>query len=141
MVADDRVRSKLFVNQRNADSGYRVWNDLAGFSFVKEYDDIKNAGGDLQGLMGDDRLVVVSTRKIEDMGNAAKSLGIRSTMSFTSVSDVDSGLELCGIGWQESGRGDVFLSVAVLFGVAAGNQGGAPGSMTDQAGCRITTNP
>jgi len=34
-----------------------VWNDLAGFSFVKEYDDIKNAGGDLQGLMGDDRLV------------------------------------------------------------------------------------
>jgi len=73
------------------------------------------------------------------MTATARELGIPVLMEFYPVRDDESGLELCGIVWQESGVGDVFLSVAILFGVGVGNQGGAAGSITDNAGCLIRT--
>ena len=63
--------------------------------------------------------------------------GIRKAMEFWPLRDEESGIELCGIGCQEAGTGDVYASVAILFGTGVGNQGGAPGTMTDNAGCRV----
>ena len=60
-------------------------------------------------------------------------------MEFYSTKDEESGVELYGIAWQEQGTADVYLGVAILFGVGAGNQGGTNGSMTDNAGCLIGT--
>jgi hypothetical protein len=137
--ADDRVRSELYYGQRNGGEGYRVWRNLAGFQWVREYDDVKGFGNNLGGLMGDNRLACVSVRKIQDMDNVAEELGVPKVMEFIPLKDQESGLELCGIAWQEQGTGDAFLSAAILFGVGAGNQGGAAGTMTDNAGCLILT--
>ena len=49
----------------------------------------------------------------------------------------ETGLELCGITWQEGGTGDTYVSAALLFGVSVGNGGGAAGAMTDYAGTLI----
>lgn len=137
---DDRVRSELFYGQKNGEQGFRIWKNLAGFQWVKEYPDIANAGNKLIGLMGDHRLAAVSVRKIQDTENIAEELGIPKVMEFYPIKDDEgSGLELTGVTWQEQGTGDTFLSVAILFGVGAGNQGGAAGSITDNAGCLIQT--
>jgi hypothetical protein len=76
-------------------------------------------------------------RKIENANNIAEELGIRKVVDFTPIKDSDSGLELTGITWMEQGTGDVFLSAAILFGIACGNQGGAAGSLTDAAGLNL----
>lgn len=99
----------------------------------------EECGANLGGLAGDHRLAVVAVRKIHDMADAAKSLGIRKTMEVYPLRDDETGLELSGIAWQEAGTGVVYLSAAVLFGVGVGNQGGAAGTKTDYAGCLIRT--
>lgn len=136
--SDDRVRSNLFYGQLNGDNGYRAWKNLGGFQWVREYPDIINSGNNIGGIICDPRFALVAVRKIRDMEQAARSLGIRQMMKFYPLRDEDSGLELCGIAWQEAGTGDVYLSVAILYGVHCGTGGGAPGSLTDDAGCLIT---
>jgi hypothetical protein len=100
---------------------------------------VVNAGNQVAGIMGDHRLAAVSVRKIEDMTETPEALGIRKVMEFYPLEDSESKLQLCGISWQESGTGDALVSCAILFGVGVGNQGGAPGPMTDNAGCLIHT--
>jgi len=135
---DDRTRSKLIADQRNGSQGLRVWRNIGGFNWIREYPDVINAGNNLAGIMMDPRFALVAVRKIEDMANAAESLGVPSVMNFYPLRDTDTGLEICGITWQDAGTGDQYITAAILFGVAVGNQGGAPGSMTDDAGCLIT---
>ena len=89
------------------------------------------------GIVGDSRLAAVAVRKLEDMNETAKARGIPRVMEFTSVKDDESGLELCGITWQEGGTGDVYLSAAILFGVGCGKQGTGAGAMTDNAGFKL----
>ncbi len=136
---DDRVRSSLFYGKLNGENGYRVWKNIGGFQWLREYPDVINAGNNLGGVFGDHRLAVVSVRKIEDMENAAKSFGIREVMRFYPMRDEQTGLELCGISFQEAGTGQVHLSVALLFGVGVGNQFGSPGTKTDNAGLLVQT--
>ncbi len=72
------------------------------------------------------------------MESAAQSLGLKHpTMTFYPLRDSESGLELSGMSWQEGGTGDIYLRAAILFGTTVGNGGGAPGSMTDNAGWLI----
>jgi hypothetical protein len=136
---DYRTRSKLFYNQKNAAEGFRRWVNLAGFSWVREYPDVVNAGNQLAGIVGDHRLAAVSVRQITDMENTAKSLGIYEVIRFYPLEDPDSKLQLTGISFQEGGTGDIILSVAILFGVHVGNGGGAAGSITDNAGLKLVT--
>ena len=134
---DDRVRSKLFYDERCATEGFRRWVNIAGFSTLREYPDVSLAGNQVAGIVGDSRLAAVAVRKIEDMSATAKALGIPTVMEFHGLKDEQSGLELCGVGWQEGGTGDVYLSAAILFGIGCGNQGGAAGTMTDNAGLKL----
>ena len=99
----------------------------------------KKSRGQIELAAGDRRLAAVAVRKIRDMSATAKALGIPIMMDFHPAKDAQSGLELTGIVWQESGTGDTYLSVAILFGVGVGNQGAGAGSMTDHAGCLIRT--
>src|ERR1035437_2465248 len=135
--ADDRTRSKLFYDERCASEGFRRWVNVAGFSSLREYPDVTLAGNNVAGIVGDSRLASVIVRRIEDMTDTARALGIPRVMDFHGLRDEESGLELCGISWQEGGTGDVFLSAAILFGITAGNQGGAAGSLTDAAGLKL----
>lgn len=75
-----------------------------------------------------------------DFSNVAGDLGIPKVMEFYPLKDEHSGLELLGVGWQEKGTGDVYVSAAILFGVGIGNQNGTPGSKTDNAELLIRTN-
>jgi hypothetical protein len=131
------VRNTQFYGQKNGEAGLRRWTTLAGFSWVREYPDIANAGNRVVGLMGDSRLVAVSIRKLHETNNVAEQLGTPKSMEFFPLTDPQSGLELTGVVWQEAGTGDVFLSVAMLFGASVGNGNGLPGTRTDYAGCLI----
>jgi hypothetical protein len=132
---DDRVRSSLFYGALNGDQGYRIWRNLAGFGFIREYPDLF-AGGNLDGFCGDARAIAVATRR-PDYSNVADELGVPKVMEFYPLEDGESGVFMTGATWQEAGTGDVYLAAGVLFGVGAGKQGGAAAAITDNAGLRI----
>lgn len=135
--ADDRVKSSLFYNALNANEGYRVWRNLAGFSWVREYPDMPTAGN-LIGFAGDKRSHVVAVRPI-DFSNAADMLGIPKVMQFYPVVDELTGISATGAAWQEAGTGDVYVSLGILFGIGSGQQNTGAGLITDNAGLRIVT--
>lgn len=135
---DDRVKSSLFYGALNGDEGYRMYRNLAGFTWAKEYPDLSLVGNNVSAVFSDPRGIVVATRK-PDYANVAKDLGCPEIMRFFPLSDPGSGLNATGVMWQEIGTGDVIVSVAILFGASVGNQGGAAGSITDNAGVIVTT--
>lgn len=134
---DDRVRSELFYGQRNGEQGIRVWKDVAGFSRIQEFPDYPGVRG---GLALDRRLVCMSVRKIPDDSEIVKALNIPKVMSVIPIDDKVTGLSMRFTTYQKQNTGDVIASAAILFGLGIGNQGGAPGTMTDLAGCLIRTN-
>jgi hypothetical protein len=139
--SDDRVRSELFYGQKNGEQGIRVWRNIAGFQWVREYSDIFGGVNSIGGVVGDHRLAVVAVRKIQDMNDIVSQLGIPKVMEFYPLTDKESGLEVTGVAWQESGTGDMFISATLLFGTGVGNQGGAAGTMTDNAGLLLKVTP
>jgi hypothetical protein len=136
LANDDRTRSELFYGQLNGDKGYREWRNLAGFKWIKEYPDVTADIGPYIALCGDRRAICLAVRR-PDFSNAADELGVPKIMDFYPIEDPETKLPLLGVAWQEVGTGDVYVSAAILFGVGAGNQGGAPGSITDNAGLLI----
>jgi hypothetical protein len=135
--SDDRVRSSLFYGSLNGDRGYRLWNNIAGFGKIQEYPDMY-AANNLIGYGGDKRGICVATRQL-DFSNAADKLGVPKVMEFYPMHDETSGLNLTGAAWQEAGTGDVYVALGLLFGIGAGKQGGANGTITDNAGVRYVT--
>lgn len=133
--SDDRVRSSLFYGALNGDQGYRVWNNLAGLSRIREYPDMYSQNG-LLGFAGDSRAIAIATRQV-DFSNAADALNIPKVMEFYPMTDSESTVTMTGAAWQEVGTGNVYVAAGVLFGIGAGKQGGANGSITDNAGVRI----
>lgn len=129
---DGRVQSSLFYGILNGDVGYRVFKNLSGFQTVWEYPDMPTTGN-LEAFFGDKRSIVIANRRV-DFSNAAQELGVNQIMQFYPISDPSTGLEMTGVAWQQPGTGDVYVSAAVLYGVAAGAQGGAANAITDQAG-------
>lgn len=138
---DDRVRSELFWGQRNNSEGLRVFTDLGGFKTVREYPDLFPGVGAIGGIAGDHRLAVVAVRKLQDMNNIVEQLGIPKVMEWFPIRDESSGLELTGVAWQESGTSDLYLSIGLLWGCGTGSQGGAAGTMTDNAGLLLRVSP
>jgi hypothetical protein len=137
LEADDRVKSALFYKQLNGDYGLRRWKNLAGFSNIWEYPALQTTGN-LCAFFGDRRAILFASRPVQ-FSNAAEELGVPQVMEFREVRDPESGLTLRGVLLQEVGIGDVYVSCALLFGVTAGSQGGAPGAITDAAGLRVTS--
>lgn len=135
---DDRVKSSLFYGALNGNEGFRMFRNIAGFTWAKEYPDLSLIGNNVSAFFADPRAIVVATRK-PDFSNAAAQLGCPEVMRFFPMSDPESGINATGVMWQEPGTGDVIVSVGILFGLGAGNQGGAAGTVTDNAGTVVTT--
>lgn len=135
---DDRVKSSLFYGALNGDEGYRVFRKISGFSWIREYPDLSLIGNNISAFFADPRAIAVATRR-PDFSNAAAQLGCPEVMRFFPLSDPLSGINAVGVMWQEPGTGDVIVSVGILFGIGAGNQGGAAGTITDNAGVVVTT--
>jgi hypothetical protein len=137
LEGDDRVKSSLFYGQLNGAEGYRRWKNLAGNSWIREYPELPTLlGSGYNGFFGDRRAITIACRR-PDFSNAADELQVPRVMEFYPLEDSESGLYMTGVAWQEVGTGDVYVSAAILFGVSCGNQGGAPGAITDSAGLLI----
>lgn len=137
LQADQRVGSSLFYNQLNGDNPIRHYKNLAGFKNVYEYPDYPAAGNG-QGYFGDSRGVVIASRGV-DYSNAADLLRVPKVVETVPMQDDETGFPFTAVGYQKYGTGDVTFSLAVLFGIGAGNQGGAADTKTDPAGVRFVT--
>ena len=137
LQADQRVGSSLFYNMLNGGNALRRYTSLAGFQNIYEYPDMY-AGGNLRGYVGDRRGVVIAVRAI-DYSNAADILRVPKVMETVPMIDDETGMPFTGVGYQKQGTGDVYFTVGLLFGVAAGSQGGAADAITDKAGVRIVS--
>lgn len=135
---DDRVKSSLFYGALNGDEGYRMYRNLAGLTWAQEYPDLSLVGNNITAIAADPRAIVVATRKM-DFSNAAAQLGCPEVMRFFPLSEPESGLNATGVMWQEPGTGDVIVSVGILWGIGAGNQGTGNGNITDNAAVVITS--
>ena len=137
IAADPKTGSSLFYDQvEGGDSSIRRWKDLCGFKEVIEYPEMPDNGENLNAFFFDPRAFLFAQRSIR-FNNAAKELGIDPEIMKTwSVKDATTGLILDAVGWQQPGTGDVYVAICLLFGLAAGCQGGSPGTLTDLAGLR-----
>jgi hypothetical protein len=129
---DQRIASRDYYSQLNGGNAYRTFTNVAGFSNIWEYPDLPTAEN-LEAFYGDRRAIVVASR-LPDVQDAASSLGIPSIAKFETITDPETGLSLLGISWQKAGTFDVITTIAALYGIAAGAQGGAADSITDKAG-------
>lgn len=87
----------------------------------------------------DPRAIVIVTALPDHNFDLAAELGIPQVMKTEVVTDEESGLSFMGLMWQQQGTGDIYLTVAVLYGVAAGKQLGAAAAICDKAGHLVIT--
>ena len=138
LQADPRIGSSLFYQQLNGDQGYRTFKRVSGFGNIFEYPDFPTAGN-LTGFFGDRRSLVVAVRALDFAQVKPSDLGIPENMSITQMQDPGTGMPFTAAGYQKYGTGDIIFALAILFGVGAGNQGGAADTITDRAGCRLVS--
>ena len=93
----------------------------------------------LSSFFGTPESIVVATRVPKNTEEIARAAGIPTVAAFETKTDPDTGLTLMGIKWMKSGPMDIYVTVAVMYGAVAGNQGGATGALTDYAGHRVIT--
>jgi len=129
------TRSNLFYGQLNGEQGFdvgRIWPGALGFRVSGHRERCRP----YIGFFGDRRSITVATRR-PDFANAPKN-GCSAIMDFFyPMQDDESGLFILGVAWQEVGTGDVYVSAADFVRASAGNQAGAPGSGTDNAGLLV----
>lgn len=126
-----------YYGQLNGGQGFRVWRDVAGFRLILEYPDLPSTGN-ISAVFGDRRAFGIAMRSIR-FSNAAEELGVPTVMDFYNLQDPETKMPFTGVAYQLPGTGDVIVSAAALYGVCAGNQGGAPGAKADNAALLIKT--
>ena len=138
LQGDQRIGSSLFYQQLNGDQGYRTFKRVSGFNNIFEYPDFPTAGN-ITGFFGDRRSLVVAVRALDFAQVKASDLGIPENMAIFPMQDPATGLPFTAAGYQKYGTGDIIFALAILFGVGAGNQGGAGDTITDRAGVRLVS--
>lgn len=136
---DARLSSRDYHGQMRQANGYGELQNVAGFERVWEYPDLRTAAGEsINGFFGGRNAVAIASRVPSDPSQLAASIGIPAIAKFETVTDPNSGLTLLGIQWMKAGVFDIYLTVALIWGVAAGKQGGTAGTKCDKAGYRVT---
>lgn len=138
LFGDSRLTSKEFAGQTQGGNGYLWFKNVAGFENIVEYPGLPSTGN-RSGVFGDRRAVAIATRVPDRSSKVAAQYGIPSVGAFETVSDPETGLTLLGIKWQAPGTFDVRLTMAILYGVVVGAQGGSAGDIADKAGLRLIT--
>lgn len=141
--ADPRIASGDYYGQQTGGSALGVLSRVAGFGSIFEYPELPDNGEGLNGVFLDPRAIAIMTGIPDDIDKVASDLGIPKIASFEEVSDPESGLTLLCIKWMEPGTFDVKVTLALVWGVAAGKQiaGNAAGELTDYAGHRVVEAP
>lgn len=136
---DARISSGDYYGQRRGGEAYGRLQNVAGFSNIFEYPDMPANSENLSSFFGDRRSIVMASRIPTDMEALATRLGVPKIAKMEPVSDPDSGLTFMAITWQKSGTFDLYTTLAWIYGISAGSQGGSAGDLTDYAGHRVVT--
>lgn len=91
----------------------------------------------LTGFFFEDRAFALKTGVPSHSTEIAAELGIPQTHRVQTVQDPETMIAVMAIMWQQSGKLDIFATVAALWGSAVGAQAGAAGTVTDKAGLRL----
>lgn len=134
--SDPLITSGDYYGQRSQAQGYLEWSNLAGFTKIMEYTDLPTTAN-MTGLFFDPRCIAVRTAVPQNAFALAASLGIPSIASATTQQDPETGITLLAIQHMQPGKLDLFLTLALLYGSAAGKQNGSAGTITDKAGVRL----
>lgn len=138
LEADSRIASGDYHGQQRTSNAYGQLTNVSGFGKIYEYPDLQTAAGEnINAFFGHPSAVAVVSRVPSDPSQLAASIGIPSIAAFNTLTDPDSGLTLLGIQWMKAGLFDIYLTVSLLYGAAAGKQGGSAGTITDKAGYRV----
>lgn len=139
LEADARIASGDYHGQQRTSNAYGVLRNVAGFENIWEYPDLQTAAGEnINAFLSGRGSVCIASRVPNDPSELAASIGVPKIANFTPVTDSDSGLTLLGIEWMHAGTFDIWLTVALIWGVTAGKNGGSAGTITDKAGYRVT---
>lgn len=137
--ADSRIASKDYYGQQTGREAYLHLKGCSGFNDIWEYPDLPANAQNLSGFFFDSRAITVATRIPDNSVEYAQSIGIPQVAATEIVTDPDTGLSLLGIKWMNAPTLDSFCTVALIYGVTAGAQGGSAGDLTDYAGYRVKT--
>lgn len=139
LETDARIASGDYHGQQRTANAYGRLSNVSGFGNIWEYPDLQTAAGEsINAFFAARNAVCIASRVPSDPASAAAAMGVPSIASFDTVTDTDSGLTLLGIKWMAAGTFDVWLTVALIWGVTAGKNGGSAGAINDKAGYRIT---
>lgn len=139
LESDPRISSGDYHGQRRTSNAYGVLQGVSGFDNVWEYPDFPSNSQNQSGFFGSKNSAIIATRVPADPTNVAIAAGIPAIAKFETVTDPDSGLTFLGIQWMKAGLFDVYVTIAALYGIKAGSQGGAANAITDKAGVRLVT--
>jgi hypothetical protein len=137
--ADARIASRDYKGAMLEAGPVGVFRGVQGFREIYEYADLGANGENLSGFFFDPRAVVVATGLPSDSTDLAASLGIPAIASTEVLTDPSSGLSMLGIMHMAPGKLDIYMSIALVYGVAAGKQTGSSGTICDYAGHRVKT--
>lgn len=95
----------------------------------------------MSGFFGTREAIAIKTGIPQDSISAAKAFGIPVPVADAIVTDPDSGLSMISYKWFAPGTMDAYVTLAFLYGAAAGKQAGstAAGSLLDKAGHILRT--
>lgn len=139
LEADARIASGDYHGQKRGGNAYGRLQNVSGFEDIFEYPSLTGTSANLSGFFGDRRSIVMASRIPRDMEVLASRLGVPKIAKFEPVSDPDTGLTFMAITWQKSGTFDLYTTLAWIYGISAGSQGGSAGDLTDYAGHRLVT--
>lgn len=139
LSGDTRIASGDYHGQRISEEALGLLKSIQGFANIHEYPDLPDNAENLSAFFGTPESIVVATRLPKDVEKIAAQANIPQIASFDTLTDEDTGLSLLGIKWIEAGTFNVYTTVTLMFGAAAGKQGGNDDSLLDNAGHRIVT--
>lgn len=139
--SDTRIISRDVYGQATGGLPLGHLKNVKGFSDIWEYPGLPTNGENLTGVFFDPRAVALVTGLPNHNFDLARELGLPQVMRDEVLTDPDTGLSFMGLLWQEQGTGDIYMTVTLLFGAAAGKllDGNAAGIATDYAGHRLVT--
>tara|TARA_R110001632_G_scaffold37851_1_gene95509 strand:+ start:685 stop:1626 length:942 start_codon:yes stop_codon:yes gene_type:complete len=139
LEADPRISSGDYYGQRRGANSYGNLSNVSGFENIYEYPSLVSGAGNLSGFFATREAIVMASRLPTDVEKLANRVGIPSISKVDTVTDADTGLSLMGITWQKSGVFDVYTTLVWVYGMSAGTQGGAAGTLSDYAGHRLAS--
>lgn len=132
---DPRIINSQFAGQLPS-TAFGSFSRLRGFETIQEYPDLPSMGN-MTAFAYEPRALVLSTRLPMDFTKVAAAWGIPVTAKVEVVRDPSTGFSLMGISWMENGTMDAYFSIAVMYGVTAGANGGSAGTIFDKGGQRL----